>query len=96
MTEVKRPAAAVLSPWSLVTVRGAASVRRVPLSDDMHNVLESFARARDDDEERKDSSDAADPNHLETVSQRPCQPLARQRLSSGQACGQLENLQMKR
>ncbi len=77
MAKVKRPAAAVLPTWRLVTVRGAAGMRRVPLSDDMHNVLEGFARARQDDEERQDGSDAADPIHLETISQGPCRPLAR-------------------
>ena len=78
MAKVKRPAAAVLPTWRLVTVRGAAGMRRVPLSDDMHNVLEGFARARHDDDERQDSSDAADPIHLETVSQQSGRPPARQ------------------
>jgi len=77
VAKVKRPATAVLPTWRLVTVRGAAGMRRVPLSDDMHNVLEGFARARQDDDERQDSSDAAEPNHLETVSQRRCRPPAR-------------------
>jgi len=77
VAKVKRPATAVLPTWRLVTVRGAAGMRRVPLSDDMHNVLEGLARARQDDDERQDSCDAADPIHLETVSQGPCCPLAR-------------------
>ena len=75
VAEVKGPRAAVLASWRLVAVRGAAGMRHVALSDDMHHVFEGFARAREDDEERQDSSDAADPNHLETVSQRPCHAL---------------------
>ena len=77
VAEVKHPVAAVLSPRRLVLVRGPRGVRRVAVSDKMHHVLEGFARARQDDDERQDSSDAAEPNHLETVSQRRCRPPAR-------------------
>lgn len=76
VAEVERPCAAVFAARRLVPVRGAAGMRRVALSDEMHHVLQGFARAREDDEERQDSGDAAEPNHLGTVSQRPA---ARQR-----------------
>ena len=92
MAKVKRPATAVLPTWRLVTVRGAAGMRRVPLSDDMHNVLEGFARARQDDDERQDSCDAAEPNHRRTVSQQSGRPPARQSLSIDQGRGAIERV----
>ena len=78
MAEVKHPAAAVLSPRRLVLVRGPRGVRRVAVSDKMHHVLEGFARARQDDEERQDSGDAAEPNHRRTLSQQSGRPPAKQ------------------
>lgn len=36
----------MLTPWRLVTVRGTVGMRRVAMRDDMHHVLEGFARAR--------------------------------------------------
>ena len=96
MAEVERPCAAVFAARRLVPVRGAAGMRRVALSDEMHHVLQGFARAREDDEERQYCRDAAEPNHFETVSQRPCRPLARRWISIGRGRGYLEVFQMKR
>ncbi len=77
MANVERPRAAMLAPRGLVAIRRPPGMRCVAMRDKMDDVLDSLARAREDDEERQYCRDAAEPNHFETVSQRPCRPLAR-------------------
>lgn len=77
MANVERPRAGMLAPRGLVAIRRPPGMRCVAMRDKMDDVLDSLARAREDDEERQYCRDAAEPNHFETVSQRPCRPLAR-------------------
>ena len=62
-TEVKHPATTVLRSRRLVLVGSPGCVRGVPEANQMRRVLDGFACAREEHEEKDECGDAADPAH---------------------------------
>lgn len=60
---MERPGAAVLSSRGLVLVGGPDRVRAVSEADEMRRVLDGFARARGEREEKHEGGEATEPDH---------------------------------
>lgn len=61
--EVKHPATTVLGSRRFVLVGSSGGVSGVPEANQVHRVLDGFARAREEHEKKHECGDAANPAH---------------------------------
>ncbi len=60
---MEHPATSVLGSRRLVLIGGVRCMRGVPEADQMHRILDRFARAREEHEKKQERGEATNPPH---------------------------------